>query len=105
VTTSWDGRVASRILAGHASVVALLTAAFVLLSVAADAGAGLLGLPLVALGVPWSLPVLLDPSVFDGASAGLSLTVAFGPAWLNLALHAAALVWTARRHGRRLSRG
>ena len=98
-------------LLAHASLVAVLTVAFVLLSVAADTGegvsigAGLVGLPLVALGVPWSLPVLLDPYVFDSASAGLSLVVAFGPAWLNLALHGAAVAWVARRHGRRLSRG
>ncbi len=63
----------------------------------ANIGAGLIGVALLALGLPWSLPVLLEPYRFDGLSDATHFVIAFGPAFLNVALHAAVLVCAGRR--------
>lgn len=46
-------------------------------------------LPLIPLGLPWSLPAATDPYRFDGAGTALRYLALIGPAWLNLALHGA----------------
>lgn len=94
----WSGRW----LAVHALVVAALTAAFFILVVTtppntgANIGAGLVGLPLlVPLGLPWSVPTLVDPYARDDLSDAARAALDFGPAYLNLALH--ALWWRLAR--------
>ncbi|MEV0733187.1 hypothetical protein [Polymorphospora sp. NPDC050346] len=79
----------------HAAVVLVLVLAFVVIDANsgpdANIGAGLVGLPLLALGVPWSLFYFADPYAFDDVAAPLRLLAIAGPAVLNVVLH--ALVW------------
>lgn len=56
--------------------------------------------PLLALGVPWSLPLTGDVSGLDGFEslpAALRYLIAFGSAWLNVVLHAVVFVVVGRR--------
>ena len=99
------GRSARRLLLAHFSVVMALLGLFTVLVAAtptdagANIGAGIAGLPLLALGVPWSLPVLVAPYRFDQWSDTAHYVLWFGPAFLNVALHAVAIaVWSHRRH-------
>lgn len=99
------------LLAVHAGVVGVLLAAFIALSVAggggdANIGAGIVGLPLIALGVPWSFPAMhaFDALTADRAVAGDALMVVLylgsRVVWapLNVLLHWA--VWRAWRRRR-----
>lgn len=65
----------------------------------ANIGAGLVGLPLLLLGLPWSLPFLINPYRFDAWSVTASFVVSLGPAFLNVLLHglSAAVRRVARR--------
>jgi hypothetical protein len=65
----------------------------------ANIGAGLGGLALLVIGLPWSLPFLLDPDRFGDASNALRALVIAGPALLNLLLHAAITAVRRRRRG------
>jgi hypothetical protein len=78
----------------HVGLVFGLTAVFLLLLAlsnpegGANIGAGLAGLPLLVLGLPWTIPIWSDPYQFDELSRGLRLTIYLGPACLNVAVHA-----------------
>jgi hypothetical protein len=91
----------------HAAVVVGLTGAFAALTLAtppeagANIGAGLIALPLLPLGLPWSLPALVDPYQFDGLGAVAWSVVTFGPAWLNVVLHGAVVAVLRRRRAPR----
>jgi hypothetical protein len=104
----WHQRAWPVLLIFHAALVALLLAAFFGMvwstgpGDGAAIGAGLVALPLLVLGLPWSVPALtVDPSVLDGIPLAVHALVDFGPAVLNLALHAAIFAL----HERRRSRG
>lgn len=64
-----DRRSARRCLLAHLAVVVGLLSLFAVLVAAtrpdagANIGAGIIGLPLLAVGMPWSLPILVDPNV------------------------------------------
>lgn len=63
----------------------------------ANIGAGLVALPLLGLGLPWSLPFLIDPYRFDTWSVTASFVFSLGPAFLNVLLHGLALrAWRRR---------
>lgn len=95
------------VLVVHAGTVAVLTGLFLLLTATgsgegdANIGAGLAALPLIPLGLPWSLPAATDPYRFDGLSTALWYAVMFGPAWLNVALHGAIFALARRRRAAR----
>ena len=104
VTMDGDRRSARRRLLAHLAVVMGLLSLFAVLVAAtppdagANIGAGIVGLPLLALGMPWSLPILIDPYRFDQWSDAAHYVLWFGPALLNVALHAVAVaVWNRRR--------
>jgi hypothetical protein len=93
-----------KLLTAHAAVVVGLTLAVIVFAAVthdegggANIGLGLLMLPLVALGLPWSLVYLLDPYAYDGAPDAVRYAVGFAPAYLNVALHAALTRWWRRR--------
>jgi hypothetical protein len=89
---------ARRLLTVHAIAVAALTALYGLLAAVAlgapdagpTSGVALLPawLPLMLLGMPWSLVFCANPYAFDGLSEFGHHAVIVGPAWLNLAVHA-----------------
>lgn len=58
----------------------------------ANVGLGLVGLPLLALGLPWSLPYLLDSSAYEHATQAVGLLAVLGPAVFNVVIHA-LVVW------------
>jgi hypothetical protein len=78
----------------HAAVVAVPLAAFAVLVAlhdpadGANIGAGLVLLPLLVLGLPWSLPALADLSVLGAVPEVVRYLLHLGPAVLNVALHA-----------------
>lgn len=85
----------------HLVVVVVLTVAFVTLlamtppDTGAPIGAGLVALPLLfPLGLPWSLPFLVNPYYFDHTSGPARAVAMWGPAYLNVALH---VFWRRRR--------
>ena len=96
--TSWVGRSWLRVWAVHAVVVLGLTALFVVATLTMDPadgvpiGLGILALPLLPLGLPWSRPAIEDPYQFDGLPPVLWFTVTFGPAVLNVVLHGVVMV-------------
>lgn len=96
----------SRLLIAHATIVTALITVFLLLMAAsspeqgANIGAGLVALPVLVMGLPWSLPFLMDPYQFDGLSRPAWLVVAFGPAVLNVALHGVVVTFVRRRRKR-----
>lgn len=99
-------RLSGRWVLAHLFVVAALTVGFALLilstppNTGANIGAGLVAMPLlIPLGLPWSLPFFVNPYDFDDWSPASRAVVMFGPAYLNVALH--ALWW---RRGRSLVR-
>lgn len=72
----------------------------------ANIGAGLAALPLIPLGLPWSLASFvpaLSPGADDGAwpppllVAVLFYALVYLPAWVNVALHAWLLRWRDQR--------
>lgn len=93
----------TRVLLIHAAVVVVLLILLVGLEVAsspdagANIGAGLVALPLMALGMPWSLAGLIDPYAFGHWSDEARYGVWFGPAIFNVALHAGVAALRRRR--------
>lgn len=88
----------------HAGLVAGLLALFAVLRLSADGvdaniGAGLVGLPLIGLGLPWSWLHVADPSVYDALPGVLRWPAVFGPAVLNVVLHGLAVRWWRARPG------
>lgn len=87
----------------HAGVVAVLLALFTILVMladragGADIGAGIALLPVLALGLPWSLPVLINPYSVDAAPELVWYLLNLGPAVFNVPLHAAVTAWLRRR--------
>ncbi|SFO18754.1 hypothetical protein SAMN05660359_01872 [Geodermatophilus obscurus] len=83
-----------RRVAVHAAVVAGLLVLFAVARLSsgaadgADIGAGLVGLPLLALGFPWTLLLFVDPARLYDLPTALWYLVTLGPAVLNVALHA-----------------
>ncbi|MGH8794258.1 MAG: hypothetical protein ACRDXX_16625 [Stackebrandtia sp.] len=89
------------LLAAHALSVLLLWAVFLIMTATtppdagANIGAGLVGLVLVGLGLPWSIPAFLE--VYSLKDAALYLFM-LGPSVLNVVVHAAVyLAVTGRR--------
>ncbi|HEX5597125.1 MAG TPA: hypothetical protein VFX61_14080 [Micromonosporaceae bacterium] len=89
----------------HAVVVGALLAAFALLYAThtgpdANIGLGLVGLPLLLLGLPWTLHYLIDPDVYAGLGGPLRSIIVLGPAVLNVGIHALIVGLSARRSRR-----
>jgi hypothetical protein len=88
--SSSRGRIGVRVLRVHAIVVAAFLVLYVLATALhtgpdANIGAGLVGLVLLVLGLPWTIPYLAgDP----GPGGGIGLVLRLGPAVINVALHA-----------------
>ena len=84
----------SRRVAVHAAVVGVLLALFTVARLSsgaadgADVGAGLAGLPLLALGFPWTLLLFVDPARLYDLPTTVWYLVTLGPAVLNVILHA-----------------
>jgi hypothetical protein len=102
----------SRILLAHAAVVLVLVVLFLVLEAGIDrattgptAAVGLLVpyLPLVVLGLPWSLAYWLDPYAYDDADRLTWLVVVLGPAMLNVGVH--GLIRWVRGSARRVDAG
>ncbi|QHE72741.1 hypothetical protein [Rhodococcus sp. WAY2] len=91
------GRTWRWILGAHAALVVGLLLLFLLVAElasptdGANIGAGILLLPLLPLGLPWSLPVILDPYRFDSAAQTFGYALYWGPALLNVAID--GLLW------------
>ena len=96
-----------RWLVAHAAVVAVCTILFVLIVVATPPEAGFnfgvvyVGLPLMALGLPWNLFAFIDPYQLDGLSPWMSSLATFGPAVLNLVIHGVLFWLLSRRRKQR----
>jgi hypothetical protein len=95
-----------RWLVAHAAVVVVCTVLLFVIVVATPPEAGFnfgvvyVGLPLLALGLPWNLLSVVDPYELDGLPLLLRTLADFGPAFLNLAIHG-ALFWFVSRRGER----
>ena len=63
----------------------------------ANIGAGLAGLPLMVLGLPWTLPWLLDPYRFDGLSNVAHYAWLLVAAIANVVVHGVVAGARARR--------
>jgi hypothetical protein len=87
----------------HIAVVVLLMVLLAVMVAAdgdgpdANIGAGLVLLPLIALGLPWSLIFFFDPYSFDDAPTVVFVLVSIAPAVLNIVLHWAIGRWLRRR--------
>ncbi len=88
----------------HAALVLVLTVSFFVLvaTTAPEDGfnfaAGLIGFILMALGLPWSVPVLaMDPYRWDGLPLAVHAGINFGPAFLNVVLHGLVLLVVSRK--------
>ena len=84
------GRIGARALLIHGILVFALLLLYVIMSAThsgpdANIGAGLVGMVLLVLGLPWTFPFLAGTPGPDG---GLGLVLRLGPALLNVALHA-----------------
>lgn len=84
------GRIGTRVLLIHGIVVLALLLLYAIMTAAhsgpdANIGAGLVGLVLLVLGLPWTFPFLAGN---PGPGGGLGLVLRLGPALLNVALHA-----------------
>ena len=92
-----EGGIWVGIFAAHAGLVLSVTLLFLIVAdlghspTGVNLGAGLLLLPLLPLGLPWSLPVITDPYRFDPAAETLAHAFFFAPAVLNVALHGLVL--------------
>lgn len=110
VSNGRQGRIRIWLFGVHAALVLGLLLLFVLVAElanptgGANIGAGILLLPLLPLGLPWSLPVIVDPYRFDPAAESLVYTMYMGPALLNVVLHGLLLLSYSRlraQHGPR----
>ncbi len=78
----------------HAGMVAAFVLLFLVMALAfsdgvgANIGAGIALLPVLALGLPWTLPMIINPYAFDTWPEPIWYLVALGPAVLNVLLHA-----------------
>ncbi|MBD0323030.1 MAG: hypothetical protein ICV72_06535 [Aldersonia sp.] len=93
-----------KLLTAHAAVVVALSIAVLVLALATadesndpNIGLGLLMLPLLALGLPWSVFFIRDPYRFDGVPGAVLFVVALAPAFLNVVLHVVFAAWWRRR--------
>ncbi len=89
----------ARILTVHGIVVLAFLVLYVIATALhtgpdANIGAGLVGLVLLVLGLPWTVPFLAGGTGPDG---GLGLLLRLGPAVLNVALHALVRLVLRRR--------
>ncbi|MDQ3766503.1 MAG: hypothetical protein M3346_04060 [Actinomycetota bacterium] len=90
----------------HTVIVVALTSLFLVLLLStspedgANIGAGIIALPLLLLGLPWSLPAIIDPYRFDGLTTFTWYAVTLGPAALNVALYGVVMI-VVRTRGRR----
>ncbi len=83
------GQVGRVILTVHRAVVLVLIVLYVVLTQThpgpdANIGAGMVGLALLVLGLPWTAPFLAGAAGPDGT---LGIVLRLGPAVLNVALH------------------
>lgn len=91
----------------HATVVGLLIVLFYLARASgpetdANIGAGMIGLALLGLGLPWTMLLwLIEPGTYHGLSTTVRGLVDFGPAVLNVALHAMLRAALGRRRAGR----
>ena len=90
----------------HAGAVAVLSAAFIWRVVTydgadADIGGGLLLLPILVLGLPWTVPFLIDPYRYDDLAPVLWYPLVLGPAVANVVIHALLAHLIGRRRSRR----
>ncbi|MCM0674458.1 hypothetical protein NCC78_07120 [Micromonospora phytophila] len=79
----------SRVLLAHAAIVLVLVAAFLAMDASADGptvavGLMLPGLPLLALGLPWSAAFF---NADDPLTKSMWLVLALGPAVFNVVIH------------------
>lgn len=84
------GRIGARVLLVHGIVVLALLLLYVIATAThpgpdANIGAGLVGLVLLVLGLPWTFPFLAGN---PGPGGALGLVLRLGPAVLNVGLHA-----------------
>jgi hypothetical protein len=86
-------RPALRWLTVHAAVVAVLLGLVALPGV----GPTPAGVPLLGLGLPWTLLLLVDAGRLYGLPAAGWYVVTLGPAVVNVLLHAVAVRWWGRR--------
>jgi hypothetical protein len=100
----WTHRGRAWAFVAHAASVTFLTALFYVLVFTTapedgfNFGAGFIGLALLGLGLPWSLPALaLDPDRLDGMPEIVRAGIDFGPAFLNVLLHGLVLFAASRR--------
>lgn len=98
----------SRRLVAHAAAVLTLVATFLIMgAVLSDADHGptaavgflLPGVPLLLLGLPWSLYFCADPYAFDNAGTVTVHLMIIGPAVVNVLLHGAYRHVRGRRPG------
>ncbi|GAA0477259.1 hypothetical protein Aca07nite_85460 [Actinoplanes capillaceus] len=78
-------------LVAHAVVVGVLTVGFVTYPVTpgdVDLGIAVFAMPLLALGLPWSLFYLYDPYLFDDLGRAAHYLIMSAPAVVNVLLHA-----------------
>lgn len=86
----------------HIAVVAALMVALAVMTAGHDGpdaniGAGLVLLPLIALGLPWSLVFFFDPYSFDDAPTAVYVLASIAPAVVNIVLHWAIGWWLRKR--------
>jgi hypothetical protein len=87
----------------HGAAVVVLAAVFLAMDLStppdagANIGAGLVGLPLIAMGLPWTLPWLADPYGCDGLSELARYVWLLSAAVLNVLLHLGWASFRARR--------
>ncbi|WP_459643334.1 hypothetical protein [Kineococcus sp. NUM-3379] len=96
-----DGRVWPWVFAAHAVLVLGLLTLVGAPGAGAGAGhgSGLAALPLLLLGLPGSLPAVVDPYPLGQAPPSARDVVLYGPAVLNVLLHGLVLVVVRRRSG------
>jgi hypothetical protein len=86
----------------HVALVAILAVVLAVVTGAHDSpdaniGAGLVLLPLIALGLPWSLLYFVLPISLDDASTLVYVLVSIAPAVLNIVVVQLVLRWRRRR--------
>lgn len=100
------GLVRRSLLGLHALVVLLLIVLFYAVSATgpetdANIGAGIIGLALLAWGLPWTMLIwLIEPHTYDGFSTTVRGLIDFGPAVINVVIHGVLGSMLARRRSR-----